>query len=119
MNVLRSHLYGGLVVVGFANGASDRIASTVGRDGAATALLNMWGVSLVVWAAGAAVLSLLLRAKRHPVQRIDIAVAAAASMAFLLPIPQLSWLALAGIAICLAATTTDGPMRRAAIRLAQ
>jgi exosortase/archaeosortase family protein len=117
MNILRSHLYSGLVVVGFANGASDRIASSVGRDGAATALLNMLGVSLVVWAAGAAVLSLLLRAKQHPVQRMDIAVAAAASMAFLLPVPQLSWLALTGTAVWLAVTTADGPTRRAAILL--
>ena len=44
MNILRSHLYSGLVVVGFANGASDRIADSIARDGTATALLNMFGV---------------------------------------------------------------------------
>ena len=117
MNILRSHLYSGLVVVGFANGASDRIANSIARDGTATALLNMFGVSVVIWAAGAAVLFLLARGEQQPVQRMDIVVAAMASVAFLLPLPQLSWLALTGTAIYLAATTADGSLRRAATLL--
>lgn len=117
MIVSRSHLYSGLVVIGFANGVSERVSDALARDGAVSALLDTFGVSVVVWAAAVAVTLLLLRAPQQPAGRMDIALAVAALIAFLIPIPQLSWLALTALAFHLALTVPAGPIRRAAVVL--
>ncbi|MGO4841922.1 hypothetical protein AB4144_57635, partial [Rhizobiaceae sp. 2RAB30] len=49
---------------------------------------------------------------------MDLAVAVAASLAFLLPVPSLAWLAIAGIGAWLAwSSPAHGPLRRAAVVL--
>ena len=115
-HIARTDLYCGLVIVGFANGISERIGNEIHRHGLMTAVFNTFGVSVVVWAAAVLALSLLLRAERQPATRMDFAVAVIASIAFLMPVPSVSWLALAGIAAYLAVTSDPPePMRRAAV----
>ncbi len=114
----RSLLFGGLTIVGFANGISERAAEQIYGSGAATALFNTFGVSVVVWAAAVVALWLLAQAPREAPTRMDLAVAVAASAAFLLPVPSLAWLAIAGIGAWLAwSSPAHGPMRRAAVVL--
>jgi exosortase/archaeosortase family protein len=116
-HLCRNHLYAGLAIVGLANGASERIAGSLAHDGAALALLNMFGLSLVVWLAAGAAAWLFLQSEEEAALKSDFIVAGAASIAFLLPIPQLSWLALTGLG-CHIAFTSSGTMRRAAVVLA-
>jgi exosortase/archaeosortase family protein len=97
----RNHLYCGLIVVGLANGMSEKIVTSVTQDGVTIALFHTFGVSVVVWIAGIVTLSLLWRAEVQPAGKLDFAVAAVASVAFLFPAPTLSWLAIAGIALFL------------------
>jgi hypothetical protein len=117
MQVCRNHLYCGLTVVGFANGASDRIGRSLADDRLSVALVNMFGINLVVWATAVAAVWLFLQSEEQPARSRDFLVAGAASIAFLVPVPQLSWLALAGMGGYVA-LTSSGTMRRAAIVLA-
>jgi len=117
VRVCRNQLYCGLVVVGFANGASDRIVGSLAQNSLPVALLDMLGVSLVVWAAAAAAVWLLLRSEEQLATSSDLLVTGLASLAFLIPVPQASWLALTAIGGHVAFTST-GSMRRAAIILA-
>ena len=114
-SVTRSDLYCGLIVVGFANGISERISNAIDRDGVVVALFNSFDVSVVMWAAGLVALSLLSRSERQPARGTDFAIAGVASAAFLVPIPSLSWLAFTAIAVYLAYSPISPPrMRRAA-----
>jgi exosortase/archaeosortase family protein len=112
-------LFGGLTIVGFANGISERVAEQIARSGVATAVFNTFGVSAVVWAAAFVALWLLAQAPREAPTRMDFAAAATASVAFLLPVPSLAWLAITGLAAWLALTSPPyGLFRRAAVVLA-
>ncbi|MGI6856129.1 hypothetical protein [Mesorhizobium sp. 1B3] len=114
----RNELYCGLAIVGFANGVSERAGDEIARSGVAGAFFNTFGVSVVVWAALIVVLWLLLRAKPERVRRADIAVGAVASVAFLVPVPSLAWLAVAGTAAHLVWTSAPrSRLRRAAVVL--
>ena len=112
--ICRNHLYSALVVVGFANGASERIVNSIDSQTTTVAILDMFGVSLVAWGALAVAVCLLLRSQGQPVRRMDFVVSGMASIVFLLPVPQFSWVALSAIAIYLLITSPAGPMRRAA-----
>jgi exosortase/archaeosortase family protein len=117
MTVQRRHLFCGLAMMAFANGVSDRVGEALGQDSVLSAAFATFGVSIVVWGALLAAVWLFLHAEREPARNADVAVAVLAAIAFLLPIPPLSWLALTGVAAYLACTVPDGPMRRAAIIL--
>lgn len=111
----RSHLYCSLLVTGFANGISERVAIQIDREGIVAAFYGTFGVSIIVWAACVVAILLLLCDDPKPIRRIDLAVAAMAAIAFLLPIPSLSWLASALVAAYLTfSPQSSGLMRRAA-----
>ena len=110
----RSIVYCGLAIVGFANGASERIARAIDEKGVLAAFYDTFGVSTVVWAALLSGIWLLLRSDPQPIRRIDIAIAASAAVAFLLPIPALSWLAITLIATHLAFSSRSTDLERRA-----
>ncbi|MBD2750183.1 hypothetical protein IC232_26305 [Microvirga sp. BT688] len=95
----RNFLFASLVVVGFANGISDRVSLALAETDVAAALANTFGISVIVWSAWAISLVFLMRTPLQPISRLDGIVAAAALLAFLVPIAPLSWLAIAGLAI--------------------
>lgn len=101
----RNELYGGLALVGFANGASERAADEIANSGLAGAVFNTLGVSVVVWAALAVALWLFAKAEREPAKTSDLAVAFIAIIAFLVPVPSLAWFAVSGMAAYLAWTS--------------
>jgi hypothetical protein len=104
----RGHFFAALVAIGFANGISEKVARQAAE----------FGISVIVWGALVAALVLLARAGPDPIRRADVAVTAAAAGAFLLPIPDLSWLAIAGLAVHLFRSTNRPARRAAAIVLA-
>ncbi|HWK64578.1 MAG TPA: hypothetical protein VNS34_06535 [Rhizobiaceae bacterium] len=114
----RNELYSGLAVVGFANGMSERASDEIARAGVTGALFNTFDVSAIVWAALIVALWLLLRAEPERVRTADIAVGVSASAAFLVPVPSLAWLAIAGMATRLVWTSAPrSRMRRGAVVL--
>lgn len=114
----RSELFGGLAIIGFINGISERAADKVTRSGVANAIFNTFDVSVIVWAALLVALWLLLHAQRTSVGPGDIAVGVAASIAFLIPVPSLAWMAVAGMAAWLIWTSAPrSRIRRAAVLL--
>ncbi len=117
MTVYRGQIYCGVVATGFANGASDRVAESLARDGPILALLDMLGVSLVVWLALGITFWLFLHSEPERARRSDFYIAGIAAFAFLVPLPQLSWLALACVAAYLALTSREATTRRAAVVL--
>ncbi|MDB5540030.1 MAG: hypothetical protein JWQ89_1757 [Devosia sp.] len=114
--VSRGQLFAALAVIGFANGSFEKVALEVGNFGWPTAILNTFGISVIVWGALLAALVLLVRAAPDPARRTDLAVALAAAGAFLIPIPALSWLAISGLAAYLM-LSSHRPVRRAAVIL--
>jgi exosortase/archaeosortase family protein len=103
--VPRAELFTGLVLVGFANGITGQAISAIQGSGFIPAVLNTFGVSVIVWCAAAFALSSFWRASVQPINRADLAVAAAAVACFLAPPIKLSWIGLTGLAIYILCTS--------------
>ncbi|MGF9764256.1 hypothetical protein AAII07_55055 [Microvirga sp. 0TCS3.31] len=95
----RNELFAGLVVVGFANGISERAGKAVAEAGIAAALASTFDISVIVWIAWALCIVFLLRSPIQPVSRSDGVVAAFTLLAVVVPVAPLSWLALTGLAL--------------------
>lgn len=116
--VSRSFLYGGLIAVGFANGISEKLSAALASEDLAGAALNTFGVSAFVWLAVAAGLLLVARTPSVAADGLDWALAALAGVAMLVPLPDLSWLAVTGLALGLLLRSAPGSaLRRGAIIL--
>ncbi|MEZ0171226.1 hypothetical protein [Microvirga sp. TS319] len=97
--VSRNELFAGLVLLGFANGISGRVISSVVEDGIAPALLSTFNISVIVWSACAIGISFLLRGPVQPVRTFDRVITICVLVAVLMPVAPLSWLALTGLAV--------------------
>jgi exosortase/archaeosortase family protein len=111
----RSSLFAGLVAVGFANGISEKVYRSVADNGFATAIFNTFDISIILWGACFAALAMFsLASAEDGLRRGDGLVSLLAGLAFLAPVPALSWLGLSLIAVHLRRTASDDPTRRAA-----
>lgn len=97
--VSRNELFAGLVLLGFANGISGRVISSVVENGITAALLGTFDISVIVWSAGAISILFLLRGPVQPVTAFDWVITTCLLVALLVPVAPLSWLALTGLAI--------------------
>jgi exosortase/archaeosortase family protein len=97
--VSRNELFAGLVLLGFANGISGQVISSVAQFGIAAALLSTFNISVIVWSACAISIWFLLRGPVQPVRTFDWVMTTCVLVALLMPVAQLSWLALTGLAI--------------------
>ncbi|WP_415725348.1 hypothetical protein [Pseudaminobacter sp. NGMCC 1.201702] len=97
----RNQFFAALVVVGFANGIGEKLASQLEGQGLVLAVFDTFGISVIVWSAAVIAIVMLLRAEPQPIGAVDFAVAALTSVAFLVPVPSLSWLAISGLAVYL------------------
>lgn len=117
-HVSRSFLYGGLIAVGFANAISGKISAALASGELVAALLNTFDVSVFVWLALAAGLLLVARAAPVAADGLDWGLATLAGVAILVPVPDLSWLAVTGLALVLLLRSMPGStLRRGAIIL--
>ncbi|NIX75682.1 hypothetical protein [Microvirga terricola] len=103
--VSRNELFAGLVVLGFCNGISERVIVSVTENGIGASLLSTFDTSVIVWSALAIAISFILREPARPMTRLDIAAAACALVAFLVPVAPLSWLVMSGLAIYILRTS--------------
>ena len=100
-------IFAGLIVVGFANGVSHRVVKALSED-SGQAFLNTFDISAIVWIALAVCTLFLLGPPHRPASKGDQAAAVLAIAAFLVPVPQLSWLALSGLGVYLTVTSPPG-----------
>lgn len=113
--VCRGEFFAGLFILGFANGISAQILQAIAEDGIGSAILDTFGVSVLVWAACFIATSLLVRHPPEPVTRNDLLLGLAVTAAALLPAAKLSWLALTGLGLYgLRCFESGTRMRRAA-----
>jgi len=111
----RPLFFSALVVIGFANGISEKAYAAIDENGLFAAVFGLFGVSILLWGGCIAALILLMREPAAgPLRGGDYAVGLFAALAFVAPIPSLGWLGLCLIAIYLRATAPEGPTRRAA-----
>jgi hypothetical protein len=110
----RPTFFAALVAIGFANGISENVYRAVAGNGLATAASNTFDVSVILWGACAAALLALFRTPAEEMRHNDLAMASLAGLAFLLPVPAVSWLGLCLIALHLHVTASDKAARRAA-----
>jgi exosortase/archaeosortase family protein len=89
----RGTLFAGLGLVGFANGVSHRVMASL-QDDSTRAVLHTFDIGAIAWLAVFMSAWLLARPGAKPASRRDMLVAGAALVAFALPAPPLSWLAL-------------------------
>lgn len=109
-----------LIMVGFANGISERIFAAISEGTILRAILNTFDISIFVWLALIAGLLLVGRSPPTVPKRGDWLLISAASMGMLLPVPALSWLAVSGLGLSLLIRSKPGDTlwRGAAIILA-
>lgn len=114
----RNILVTGLALAGLANALAPRVVGSVLEQGWYNALLSTFDISAVVWISCVLLVDLLLSAPPVPLQRRDMAVALGCGLAFLVPLGQLSWLALTFLSLYLGLTAAPGSaLRRAALLL--
>lgn len=109
--VSRRLLFCGLIAIGFANGIVQNISATVSEAGPLSAAVNTFDVSVFIWLSFGAGLLLVGRSSIEA-NRGDWLVAAAAGVAMLLPVPDLSWLANSGLALFLLVRSAPGSTLR-------
>jgi exosortase/archaeosortase family protein len=113
-SLARPCFFAGLVLIGFANGVSEKIYRSIAEAGFATAAFNTFDISIILWGALAAAIAVLLQAGDEARRRGDTAIGLLAGISFLAPVPALSWLGLGLIALYLHRTASGSAMRRAA-----
>lgn len=98
------------------NGGATLAATAIRGEGLAAAAFDLFGISAILWVAGAAGLAILRDAPPAPLHRLDPAILVPAALAALVPVPAAAALALTGLAGWAIATSAPAaPLRRAAI----
>jgi hypothetical protein len=115
--VTRQQLLLGLFLLAGLNAVAGQALRDISVTGFGGSLLNLFGVSAIVWAAFAAAAKILLdEAAPQPAGRRDILLAAVVILAALVPISTVSMLSLTIVAIYAIVTSPTGSsVRRAAI----
>ncbi|MBM1175489.1 hypothetical protein [Microvirga arabica] len=101
----RNQLFAAVALIGFANGISGKFVGAVLSSGITAAVLSTFQISIIVWAAFAICIRLLLQAPTQAAQPSDWIVASGALMAFLVPVVEMSWVIISGLAIYLLVTS--------------
>jgi exosortase/archaeosortase family protein len=108
----RNAYLGVLFVVCCANGLGAKAIDAVSQSGWSEALLGTFGISLVVWVACYAGLSLVLRPGSETISPWDIAVGIGVLGLVVVPFGPLSWMALSALALYVIVTSEAQSFRR-------
>ena len=116
-SVSRNQLFTGLFILALVNGLAARVSQGLDNFDVAAIAAAALGVSAVVWFACVAALSLVLRKTRdEAVKTVDAFVGFAVLFLVAVPIKELSWFALAALAVYVIWTLqADSVMRRGAL----
>lgn len=88
-----------VALAGLANGMASRAITSVAEMGWHAALFATFDISAIIWFGCFILVKRLLSAPRHPARALDLTLAAACALAFLLPVGQASWIALSIFAL--------------------
>jgi hypothetical protein len=111
----RGEFFAGLFLLGFSNGIFERIMQAIAQGTIASAILDTFGISILVWVACFIAVSLLLRQRPEPVTRNDLILGLGIIAAALAPSANVSWIALTGLGLYgLRCFEVGAPARRAA-----
>ena len=111
----RGEFFAGLFILGFSNGIFERIISAIAQGTIESAILDTFGISVLVWVACFIAVTLLLRQPPEPVTRNDLILGLAVIAAALVPSAKVSWIALTGLGLYgLRCFEAGAPARRAA-----
>jgi exosortase/archaeosortase family protein len=97
--VRRGEFFAGLFILGFSNGIFERITRMIANIPIENAILDTFGISVLVWVACFIAVSLLLRQPPEPMTRNDLFLGVAVFVAVLVPSARVSWIALTGLGI--------------------
>jgi len=95
----RGEFFAGLFILGFSNGIFERIMQAIAQGTFESAILNTFGISVLVWVACFIAVSLLLRQPPEPVTRNDLILGLAVTAAVLVPSSKASLIALTGLGL--------------------
>jgi exosortase/archaeosortase family protein len=95
----RGEFFAGLFILGFSNGIFERIMQAIAQGTIESAILDTYGISVLVWVACFIAVSLLLRQPPEPVTRNDLILGLAVIAAVLVPSAKVSWIALTGLGL--------------------
>jgi hypothetical protein len=114
----RGQFFGALLILSCVNGVASRAIAIAADRGWLECILSTCGVSLIVWLALVAGISLLLRGSEGPISRFDISVGVIGLFLIWLPIGGTSWLATTALSLYLILTEEVGSgVRRGAFIL--
>src|SRR5262249_3236894 len=105
-------LFALIAILACANGLIARVSQTVNDHGWADAAFATFGISAIVLIACFIGVSELLSDKAKTIQSADLAVAAVLLLLIIVPIAQLSWVALTGLGLYILVFAGDQPSRR-------
>ena len=114
----RSELFAGLFILGCANGVAGRVIRTIEQLGLANAILDTFGISVIVLAACFLGISFIFDEQNDEIRSADIAVSAVLVFLMILPVSAMSWLAVTALALYILLFTAASELcRRGAIIL--
>jgi hypothetical protein len=110
----RGEYFGGLFILGCANGFLARIVHSVEQIGWADALFSTFGISVIIWVSCIAGVALILRDRTIGVHPFEIALGAGFVFLVILPIGPTSWITVTGLSLYILFTTDVVTSRRGA-----
>lgn len=113
----RGEYFGGLFVLGCANGFAWRIAHSIEEIGLAPAFFRTFGISVIVLFSCVAGVSLVLRDDTSEIRPLEIAIGAGFITFIIVPIGPLSWIAVTALSVFILLSTGSSTSRRGAIIL--
>lgn len=115
--VTRRDLMLALFMLASLNGVAGQALRSISEAGFAASLLNLFGISAIIWAALTAAAKIMVESTApEPPRRIDLAIGSAVVLAALMPFSTASMLALTLLSLHAIATSAAGtPLRRAGI----
>ena len=113
----RRDLFAGLIILGCVNGLGAKVIAAVNQTGLVDAIFSTTNVSIIVWASCLSGLALILKDQSGDATKADFWVGAAFLAMVVLPVGELSWVALAGLSIYILRTSHRVPTRQGAFIL--
>lgn len=113
----RGEFFGGLFALGCASGLAFRIIQSINRLGWWEALLSTFEVSVIVWIAVAAGVSLVLREQARGIRWSELALGSGVLLLIVLPVGPLSWVGVTALSLYMIASTHSSSSRRGALIL--
>jgi hypothetical protein len=113
----RGEYFGGLFLLACVSGFASKIVESVNRLGWSDSLFNTFTISVIVWMSCIAGVSLSLRDRTVGVRSLELALGVGFVFLVILPIGQLSWIAVTGLSLYILVSTNVPSSRRGAIIL--